>query len=129
MQNKKSPYKTIDEYIKASPKEVQEKLREMRAVIKSAAPDAEETISYQMPAFRLKGILVYFAAFQDHIGFYPTGSGIEAFQKELGGLKSGKGTAQFPLDKPLPVKLITKIVKYRVAENLAKYKAKTGKTV
>jgi uncharacterized protein YdhG (YjbR/CyaY superfamily) len=118
----KTKYNNIDEYIQTFPKDVQEKLQEMRKVIKAAAPEAEERISYQMPAFWQKGILVYFAAAKNHIGFYPTCNGIEAFQKELGSYITGKGTAQFPLDKPIPFDLITKIVKYRVSENLKKGK-------
>jgi uncharacterized protein YdhG (YjbR/CyaY superfamily) len=125
MENKKNAFTSIDEYVLTFPKEVQEKLREIRKVIKAAAPDAEERISYQMPAFRLKGILVYFAAFQHHIGFYPTGSAIVTFKKDLAGYKSGKGSVQFPLDRPLPLDLIRKIVKFRVSENLRKDKEKT----
>lgn len=113
----------IDEYIAQFPDHIQIKLREIRATIKKAAPDAEEKISYQMPAFTLKGILVYFAAQTNHIGFYPTSSGIKAFQKELAGYKTGKGSIQFLSDKPLPLGLISKIVKFRIKENLEKAKA------
>ena len=116
--------KNIDEYIAACPADVQAKLQEMRATIKQAAPDAEEAISYQMPTFKLNGNLVHFAAFKSHIGFYPVPSGIEAFKKELAVYKQGKGSVQFPLDQPLPLKLITRIVKFRVKENAAKAKAK-----
>jgi uncharacterized protein YdhG (YjbR/CyaY superfamily) len=116
--------KNIDDYIAACSQEVQPKLQEMRATIKQAAPDAEEAISYQMPTFRLNGNLVHFAAFKNHIGFYPVPSGIEAFKKELSVYKQGKGSVQFPLDEPLPLKLITRIVKFRVKENAAKAKAK-----
>jgi uncharacterized protein YdhG (YjbR/CyaY superfamily) len=116
--------KNIDEYIMGFPVEVQKKLEQVRKTIKKAAPDAEETISYAMPAFRLYGILVYFAAFKDHIGFYALPSGNEAFQKELLGYKTGRGSIQFPFDKPLPLSLITQIVKFRVYENLQKVKAK-----
>ena len=109
--------KTIDEYISGFPKEVQEILEKVRTTIRKAAPQAEETIGYQMPAFFLKGHLVYFAAFQKHIGFYPTSTGIEKFRNELSVYKGGKGSVQFPLDRPIPFDLISKIVKFRVKEN------------
>ena len=115
---------TIDEYIASFPKEIQELLETMRNTIKEAAPDAEETISYQMPTFRLKGNLVHFAAYKNHIGFYPTPSGIEKFKDELSVYKGAKGSVQFPIDQPLPLDLISKIVKFRAAENLEKAKAK-----
>jgi uncharacterized protein YdhG (YjbR/CyaY superfamily) len=120
---------TIDEYISHCPKEVQTKLREMRATIKGAAPDATEKISYQMPTFYLKGNLVHFAALKNHIGFYPTPSGVQAFLKETSRYASTKGAIQFPLDEPLPLKLVSKIVKFRVTENLmrAEVKSKKGK--
>ncbi len=113
-----------DEYISSFPLATQEMLEQLRATIKKAAPGAEEVISYAMPAFRLNGMLVWFAAHSTHIGFYPRASGIAAFEKELAAYKVSKGTVQFPLDKPLPVRLITKMVKYRVAENLQSAKAK-----
>jgi uncharacterized protein YdhG (YjbR/CyaY superfamily) len=116
--------KNIDEYIAQFPGHIQMKLREIRATIRKAAPEAEEKISYQMPTFTLKGILVYFAAQTNHIGFYPTSSGVKAFQKELAGYKTGKGSIQFPFDKPLPPVLISKIVRFRVKENLEKTKDK-----
>lgn len=109
---------SIDEYIAACPQDVQRRLQDLRALIKAAAPNAEEKISYRMPAFAQNGILVWFAAFKDHIGFFPKGSGIKAFEKELAGYETSKGTVRFPLDEPLPRRLITRIVKYRVAENL-----------
>ncbi len=115
---------SIDEYIAACPTEIQKSLQELRATIRAAAPDAEERISYRMPAFAQNGILVWFAAFKDHIGFYPKGSGIKAFENELAGYETAKGTVRFPLGKPLPRRLITKIVKYRVAENLKTAKKK-----
>jgi uncharacterized protein YdhG (YjbR/CyaY superfamily) len=127
MDSGKNTYRTIDEYILTFPGKAQEKLREMRAVIKEVAPEAEETISYQMPAFRLKGILVYFAAFQHHIGFYPTGGVLDKFEKEVAPYKRGKGSIQFPMDEPLPLELIRKIVKFWAAENLRKAKEKSGK--
>lgn len=110
----------IDGYIAAFPVNIQNILNELRMTIKKAAPGAMEKISYSMPAFAQKGILVYFAAHSNHIGFYPTSSVIEVFRKELSDYKHSKGTIQFPLDKPLPKSLITKIVKFRVEENLIK---------
>jgi len=117
MQSDKAAYKSIDEYIMTFPQEVQKILKELRAVIKAAAPEAEEKISYQMPTFYLKGNLVHFAAYKRHIGFYPAPSGIEAFKEELSDYEGAKGSVRFPIDKPLPLELISKIVKFRVAEN------------
>ena len=97
-------------------------MEEIRATIKAAAPDAKEKISYQMPTFEMKGNLVHFAAFKNHIGFYPTPTGIEKFKKELAVYEGAKGSVQFPLAKPIPYDLISKIVKFRVKENLAKGK-------
>ena len=114
----------IDEYITHFPKHVQEILEQLRVTIRNAAPDAAETIRYQMPTFRLKGNLVHFAAYKHHIGFYPTPSGIEKFKKELFAYKGAKGSVQFPIDKPLPFELIGEIVKFRVQENLERAKAK-----
>jgi uncharacterized protein YdhG (YjbR/CyaY superfamily) len=111
-----------DIYILGFPSGVQEMLQELRETIKNAAPDAEEVTSYRMPAYKLNGILVYFAGYKNHIGFYPASNGIEAFRSELSEFKCSKGTIQFALDKPLPVELITRIVKFRVSENLAKTK-------
>ncbi len=125
MDSKKSGINSIDEYIATFPKDIQNILEELRAAIKAAAPDAQEKISYQMPTFFLNGNLVHFAAFKKHIGFYPTPSGIEAFQKELSVYEGAKGSVQFPLDKPMPLKLITRIVKFRAAENLKKAKIKS----
>lgn len=127
MEKKKAGFASIDEYIETFPEEIQILLEEMRVNIKAAAPDAEEKISYQMPAFALKGNLVYFAAFKDHIGFYAMPSGNEAFRRELSKYDGSKGTVQFPLDKPLPLGLITRIVKFRVAENLKKAALKSRK--
>jgi uncharacterized protein YdhG (YjbR/CyaY superfamily) len=115
---------TIDEYIAGFPEEIQELLQQVRTTIHKAAPTAAEVISYQMPAFKLNGMLVYFAAFTKHIGFYPTASGISAFKEELSEFKGSKGAMQFAYCKPLPLDLITKIVKFRVNENLLKGKAK-----
>lgn len=117
MPEDKITFKTIDEYISTFSTEVQGILEEMRKVIKEAAPEANETISYQMPAFTFHGILVYFAACKNHIGFYPTASGIDAFKEELAGYKFTKGSIHFPMNKPLPHELIRKIVQYRVMEN------------
>jgi uncharacterized protein YdhG (YjbR/CyaY superfamily) len=99
----------------------------LRKTVKKIAPDAEEKITYQMPAYSLNGPLVYFAAFEKHIGFYPVPSGIEAFKEELSGYKQGKGSVQFPLDKPLPMKLIAEIIKFRMIENRAKAELKKKK--
>ena len=111
---------TIDEYIAGFPLDVQAILEKIRATIRKAAPGAEETIKYRMPTFTLHGNLVHFAAFENHIGFYPVPTGIEKFKKELAVYKMGKGSIQFPLDQPIPYGLISKIVKFRVAENLKK---------
>jgi uncharacterized protein YdhG (YjbR/CyaY superfamily) len=119
MKNTRIP-RNIDEYIAVFPIEIQKKLEEIRTVIKNAAPGAEEKISYGMPAFSLKGILVYFAAHKNHIGLYPTSSGINAFKTELDEFKFSKGAIQFPFDKPFPFDLITRIVIFRVKENLKK---------
>ena len=120
MKDKKVVPESVDEYIKSFPENIQKKLNEMRNIIKKLAPDAEEKISYQMPAFFLNGIIVYFAGYSKHIGFYPTSSGIEAFKNELTDYKFSKGTIQFPIDKPLPVDLIRRIVKFRIEENKKK---------
>jgi uncharacterized protein YdhG (YjbR/CyaY superfamily) len=116
----KEEYTTIDAYIRSFPPEVQSVLEKIRQTIHKAAPQAAETISYRMPAFKLNGVLVYFAAYKKHIGFYPTGSGIENFKTELASFVTSKGTVQFPLDKPVPFDLVAKIVAFRVRENLAK---------
>lgn len=115
MANKK--YKTIDEYIKTFPEEVQSILEAVRQAIRSVAPEAEELISYQMPAFKQNGILVYFAGYKHHIGFYPTSSGIKAFKKDIEPYKSSKGAVQFLIDKPIPYDLVKKIVLFRLKEN------------
>jgi uncharacterized protein YdhG (YjbR/CyaY superfamily) len=110
----------IDKYISTFPKDTQVILEKMRAIIMKAAPTAEEVISYKMPAYKLNRVLVYFAAYKNHIGLYPTASGIKAFEGELTNYKWSKGAIQFPLDKPLPIGLITKIVKFKVKEVLNK---------
>jgi len=114
----------IDNYISGFPKDTQKFLSQLRDAIKEAAPDAEEVISYKMPAYKLHGMLVYFAGYANHIGFYPTPSGIDKFSKELAGFKGAKGSVQFPLNKPLPLPLITKIVAFRVKENLERAEIK-----
>ena len=119
--------KNIDEYIAGFPPEIQEKLEKIRATIRKAAPKAEEAISYMMPTFKLHGNLVHFAAFKNHIGFYPAPSGIEEFREELSAYEGSKGAIRFPLDKPLPLALIGKIVKFRVKKNLEKAAAKGKK--
>ena len=119
----KKPFKTIDEYIGTFPEDVQTILEKMRKTIREAAPGAVETISYQMPTFKLNGRgLVYFAAFKNHIGFYPIPSGVEALEKELSPYKQGKGSVQFPIDQPVPYDLVRRIVTFRVNENLGKVK-------
>jgi uncharacterized protein YdhG (YjbR/CyaY superfamily) len=117
---KPNGYKTIDEYIATFPPNIQTLLQQIRATIHKAAPEAEETISYQMPAFKQNGILVYFAAFKNHIGFFPTAQGIEAFKDKLAAYKTSKGTIQFPFDRPLPLELIEEIVRFRVKTNTSK---------
>ena len=117
----------IDEYIAQFPAEVQALLQKVRSTIREAAPDAKETINYQMPTFTLNGNLVHFAAFRDHIGLYPTPSGTETFKQELSPYKTGKGSIQFPLTEPVPFDLITRIVKFRVQESLAAAEAKAYK--
>jgi len=127
MSPKRAIAKNIDEYIAAYPADVQEILEKVRATIRKAAPEAEETINYSIPTFTLKGNLIHFAAFEKHIGFYPTPSGMEKFKVELTGYKGAKGSVQFPLDKPIPYDLISRIVTFRVKENLEKAAAKRKK--
>lgn len=127
MKNEQATPTTIDSYIATFPEDVRAILQQVRQTIHEAAPEATEAISYQMPTFKLYGNLVHFAAFKNHIGFYPVPSGMEAFQEELVAYKQGKGSVQFPLDKPMPFDLITKMVKFRVAENTAAAAAKGKK--
>ena len=127
MESHKTGFNSIDEYIATFPADIQKLLQEVRTTIKAAAPEAEEKISYQMPTFFLNGNLVHFAAFKNHIGFYPAPTGMEAFAQDLAQYKGAKGSVQFPLNKPMPLDLITRIVKYRVAENLKKAGMKAGK--
>lgn len=115
-----SKFTTVDEYISAMPPDFRKKLKEMRGLIQKAAPEAQETITYNMPAYKWQGVLVYFAACKNHIGFYPLPSAISAFKKEISVFESSKGAVQFPIDEPLPAALITKMVKFRVKENKLK---------
>jgi uncharacterized protein YdhG (YjbR/CyaY superfamily) len=110
--------KTIDEYIQAAPREAQKKLREMRACIRAAAPGAKEGLKWGMPAFSYRRILVTFAGFKKHIGFYPTPSAVTAFAKQLSKFSTAKGSIQFPLEKPLPLSLVRKITAFRVKESV-----------
>ncbi|MHB9033340.1 MAG: iron chaperone [Anaerolineae bacterium] len=124
---KKAAFTTIDEYIAIFPGDIQRLLKQMREAIRAAAPRASERIAYQMPTFYLEGNLVHFAAHSNHIGFYPTPSGIEAFHQELARYKTSKGAIQFPLDEPLPLELVRKITAFRAQENLAKAAARRRK--
>lgn len=127
METASTKHQSTDGYILTFPEHIQQKLEEIRQIIRQAAPQAKEVISYNMPAFKQNGVLVYFAGYKGHIGFYPTGSGIRDFQHEFGDYKWSKGAIQFPLDEPLPVDLITRMVKYRVAQDAEKAKAKKMK--
>ncbi len=123
----KTNFQTIDEYIDTFPMDIQVILEKLRQTIRKAAPGSEETISYQIPAFKLHGYLVYFAGWKQHISLYPVPRGDGAFKKEVSSYQTGKGTVQFPLDQPLPLGLIQKIVKYRLKENLEKESANKKK--
>lgn len=114
----------VNEYIADFPAATRQLLKQIRSAIKEAAPEAEEYIGYQMPAYKLNGILVYFAGYKNHIGFYPGSAALEKFAHETEGYKKSKGTVQFPLDQPLPLKLIRDIVKFRLKENMQKQKMK-----
>lgn len=121
MESNKKQSKTIDDYIKAFPEDVQSILQKMRQTIRKAEPDAVEAISYQMPTFKLNGkSLVYFAAFKNHIGFYPIPSGVQAFREEVSPFKQGRGSVQFALDKPIPYGLVRRIVQFRAKEQREK---------
>lgn len=109
---------SINAYIRSFPAKTQKLLRQMRATVRAAAPDAQETISYAIPTFTLHGNLVHFAAYEKHIGFYPTPAAIQAFSRELAAYESAKGSVRFPLDEPLPLGLIARMVRFRVAQNL-----------
>ncbi len=120
MGEKKNQVTTIDGYISTFPENVQTVLQALRRTIRAAAPEAEEVISYQIPTFKLNGNLVHFAAYKKHIGFYPAPSGIDAFREELSPYEVTKGTVKFPLGEPLPFDLVSRIVKYRVKEQMDK---------
>ena len=124
MKAKQTLPRNIDEYIAGFPSDVQDRLQQIRRTIKKAAPDAEEAIKYRMPTFTLNGNLVHFAAYKNHIGFYPAPVGIEAFKKELSAYEGAKGSVRFPLDKPVPLGLIGRIVTFRVKNTLARAAAK-----
>lgn len=125
MEREENRAETIDEYIAQFPAAVRKSLRQMRKTIREAAPQATEKISYRMPTFYLDGNLVHFAAFQRHLGFFPTASGVAAFEKELGPYVHAKGSIQFPLDQPIPHDLVRRITEFRVAENTQKKRART----
>lgn len=127
MKTDDTPKMSMDEYIANFPQDIQGILQKIRATIRKAAPQAKETINYQMPTFTLEGNLVHFAAFKNHIGFYPTPSGIEKFKQQLSVYKGAKGSVQFPLDQPIPYELIGQITEFRVRENLEKAKTKKKK--
>jgi Uncharacterized conserved protein len=120
MRTTRTKFDNIDNYIASFPEETQELLERLRLTIRKAAPEAQETINYGIPTFTLKGNLVHFAAFKNHIGFYPTSSGIETFKKDLSAYDGAKGSVKFPIDKPIPFELISRIVKFRVKENQKK---------
>ena len=120
MSTTRTKFDNIDNYIASFPEETQELLERLRLTIRKAAPEAQETINYGIPTFTLKGNLVHFAAFKNHIGFYPTPSGIETFKKNLSAYDGAKGSVKFPIDKPIPFELISRIVKFRVKENQEK---------
>jgi uncharacterized protein YdhG (YjbR/CyaY superfamily) len=127
METKSAGPTSIDDYIASFPEETRKLLEEMRATIRAAAPDAVEKISYQIPTFFLKGNLVHFGAFKNHIGFYPTSSGTEKFKQELSAYEGAKGSVRFPFNKPLPLELVGRIVRSRVAENLERAAMKANK--
>jgi uncharacterized protein YdhG (YjbR/CyaY superfamily) len=123
----KGKFSNVDEYIALHPAPIRKGLDLLRKTIKQAAPGAEETISYKMPAYKLNGMLVFFAAMKNHFGFYPTASPMITFREKLKGYETSKGAIRFPLDKPIPVKLVSEIVKWKVKENLSKEKVKSKK--
>jgi len=119
-------FKTVDEYVNNNPKEIQVKLNKIRGIVKSEAPDAIEVISYNIPAYKLNRILLYFAVHTSHIGLYAMPSAVVAFKKDLTGYETSKGTIRFPLDKPIDYELVRKIIKFRVKENFMKKKSKVS---
>lgn len=124
---KRKTAQTVDEYISGYPADIQKKLNDIRKVVKKAAPEAVEKISYGMPAYTYKGMLLYFAVHTNHIGLYPYPSAMEAFREEIAAYRTSKGTIQFMLSKPVPLKLIAGIVAFRVQENIMKEQLKRGK--
>lgn len=120
--------RNIDEYIAGFPHDVQKTLKKIRLTIRKAAPDAQEAIKYQMPTFTLKGNLLSFGAYKKHVGFYPAPAGNEQFRKDLSVYRAGKSTVRFPLDKPIPLDLISKLVKFRVKEHLERAAVRAKKT-
>lgn len=127
METSQAAPRNIDEYIAGFPENVRELLEKLRATIRDAAPDAEEAIKYRMPTFTLKGNLVHFAAFKNHIGFYPAPRGIEEFKEELSAYKGAKGSVQFPLGEPIPFDLVSRIVKFRVRNQLERPRSPKGR--
>ncbi|MBX9789330.1 MAG: DUF1801 domain-containing protein [Pirellulales bacterium] len=127
MKPKSATLQTVDDYIATFPRGVRANLRKIRATIRKAAPNAEERISYRMPGYFQRGVLIYFAGHEQHIGLYPAPRGVPQFAAELSAYEGGKGTIRLPLDRPIPLDLIRRIVKFRVAENLAKAAAKSKK--
>lgn len=115
---------TVDEYIAAFPADIKKRMQQLRKVIKAGAPEAEELISYQMPGYKYLGMLVYFAGYKNHIGFYPGAGGVLEYYKELSSYKSAKGSVRFPHDKPIPLDVISRIVKFRVKQNEEKFALK-----
>jgi uncharacterized protein YdhG (YjbR/CyaY superfamily) len=127
MDSNKVGYQSIDQYISTFPAHVQQILENIRSTIKAAAPDAEEKISYQMPTFAQEGNVIHFAAFTNHIGIYPAPSGIEEFKEDLSIYQGAKGSIRIPIDSPMPLELISRIVKFRVTENIKKSELKSSK--
>jgi uncharacterized protein YdhG (YjbR/CyaY superfamily) len=124
MDSTRAKFKTVDEYLSTLPENTRHIVERLRKTIKQAASQSEELISYNMPAFKFNGMLVWYAAYKEHIGFYPTSSAIEVFKDELAGYKTSKGAIQFPIEKAIPTTLVKNIVKYRVKENIERVKAK-----
>ena len=124
MEKTKVVPETVDQYIAAFPADVKKRMQQLRKTIKAGAPNADELISYQMPGYKYFGMLVYFAAYKNHIGFYPGAGGLLEFYKELSSFKSAKGSVQFPHDRPIPYDMISKIVKFRVKQNEEKFSLK-----
>jgi len=124
MEKTKVVPETVDQYIAAFPADVKKRMQQLRKTIKAGAPNADEVISYQMPGYKYFGMLVYFAAYKNHIGFYPGTGGVLEFYKKLSSFKSAKGSVQFPNDRPIPYEVISKVVKFRVKQNEEKFSLK-----